>query len=437
MATTGRGKGGGKGKGRGGRRPVICANCHEGGHFAYDCPKRPDTANGDNTADDGPSAPCIWCEEMHWSYACPVAAQRRSQGVCLKCGDPNHWVKACPKYREGAQRPDTPNVWCMRCGTTKHSTSRCTAESGAPIHMPTENDDIHVCLWCGIAGHDFSECFRRVPSQTKEHATKITELEKHINAEIAPLKKAVENISGIKDQLGTLTDRVAALETWRTASAPHLDEMKKQTASFQDMLQDFPQWKKKVEATQKAQKTKFDSFLDTQWKPMNAQFQELLTEWQRPEKRQRSDDLYDLLLNSEEERDVELDDERNNAVAIKMSTSSGSRDPPETPKRQDRKKLRTDANKIRGPDRDPWLDIPLGDAAWTEELMDALMGDWQPAYHDRLLKWLRVHSTSEMVETVESLATAETTRIRDSGLKQVLKGARVSPMVFSNRPRQQ
>ena len=39
-------------------------------------------------------------------------------------------------------------------------------------------------------------------------------LEKHINAEIAPLKKAVENISGIKDQPGTLTDRVAALETW-------------------------------------------------------------------------------------------------------------------------------------------------------------------------------------------------------------------------------
>ena len=69
--------------------------------------------------------------------------------------------------------------------------------------------------------------------------------------------------------------------------------------------------------------------------------------------------------------------------------------------------------------------------------MDALMGDWQPAYHDRLLKWLRVHSTSEMVETVESLATAKTTRIRYSGLKQVLKGARVSPMVFSNRPRQQ
>ena len=60
-----------------------------------------------------------------------------------------------------------------------------------------------------------SECFRRVPSQTKEHATKITELEKHINAEITPLKKAVENISGIKDQLGNLTDRVAALETWK------------------------------------------------------------------------------------------------------------------------------------------------------------------------------------------------------------------------------
>ena len=77
--------------------------------------------------------------------------------------------------------------------------------TGAPIHAPKEEDNIHVCWWCGIAGHDFSECFRRVPSQTKEHATKISELEKHVAAEIAPLKKVVESIGGIKDQLGSLT----------------------------------------------------------------------------------------------------------------------------------------------------------------------------------------------------------------------------------------
>ena len=111
--------------------------------------------------------------------------------------------------------------------------------------MPNAEDDIHVCLWCGIDGHDFIDCFRRVPSQTREQATKITELEKYATAEIGQLKKAGE------PQLGNLTDRVAALETWKTKWTPHLDEMRKDTASFQDMLQDFPQWQRKIQATQK------------------------------------------------------------------------------------------------------------------------------------------------------------------------------------------
>ena len=164
----------------------------------------------------------------------------------------------------------------MRCGTSDHSTSRCSAESGAPIHIPTPEDDIWVCLWCGIAGHDFTECFRRVPSHTKEHATKITELEKYVAAEIGPLKKAVENVGTLQHQVSGLTWRVAALETWQQKSITHLDEMKRNTSSFQDMFQDFPQWKQKVEATQKTHATKFESFLDEQWKPMKSKFDEML-----------------------------------------------------------------------------------------------------------------------------------------------------------------
>ena len=76
---------------------MICAICHEGGHFAYDCPTRPDTADGNGDIGDGRSAECIRWEEMHCSYTCPVAAHRRSQGVCLQCGDPTRWIKAYPK----------------------------------------------------------------------------------------------------------------------------------------------------------------------------------------------------------------------------------------------------------------------------------------------------------------------------------------------------
>ena len=40
-----------------------------------------------------------------------------------------------------------------------------------------------------------------------------------------------------------------------------------------------------------------------------------------------------------------------------------------------------------------------------------------------------------VVETVQGLVTAETIRVRNGGLKTVLKGARVNPLVFSNKPR--
>ena len=79
--------------------------------------------------------------------------------------------------------------------------------------MTKLEDNIWVRTWCGIAGHELTECFRRVPSQSKEHAVKITELEKHVAAEIAPLKKAIEGIGDLREQVGGLTDRVAALET--------------------------------------------------------------------------------------------------------------------------------------------------------------------------------------------------------------------------------
>ena len=133
--------------------------------------------------------------------------------------------------------------------------------SGAPIHMPFAEDDIWVCRWCGIGGHDFTECFRRILSQTKEHSEELLEIYKKIESEIAPLKKAFDVVSDLKIQVGSFSDRVAALETWKQQDIPHLDVTQKRTSEFQEMLRDFPDWKKKVESSQKQQASHFDTFL--------------------------------------------------------------------------------------------------------------------------------------------------------------------------------
>ena len=308
------------------------------------------------------------------------------------------------------------------------------------MHMPSAEDNIWVCTRCGIAGHDFTECFRRVPSQTKEHSEKLTELDRKIESEIAPLKKALDGVGDLKIQVGSLSDRVAALESWKDQAIPHLDVMQKRTSDFQDMLRDFPDWKKKIESSQKRQLSRFDAFLEKEWKPLKFNFETLLDEQVR-EKRQRSDSD-DIIVQSDDE--AHLDDARNDNIALPMADDSVGRLPPETPKKS--KKHRSEPSRLEpsraeqskpGPDA-PWLDIPpqsVGDAAWTEELLDALMDDWQPEYHDRLSRWLQVHSTQEMVETVQGLVSAETIRVRNGGLKTVLKGARVNPLVFSNKPR--
>ena len=216
--------------------------------------------------------------------------------------------------------------------------------------------------------------------------------------------------------------------------------MQKRTTDFQDMLRDFPDWKKKIESSHKRQLSRFDTFLEKDWKPLKFNFETLLDEQVR-EKRQRSDSD-DIIVQSDDE--AHLEDVRNDNIALPMADDSVGRLPPETPKKS--KKHRSEPSRHEpsraeqskpGPDA-PWLDIPpqsVGDAAWTEELLDALMDDWQPAYHDRLSRWLQVHSTQEMVETVQGLVNAETIRVRNGGLKTVLKGARVNPLVFSNKPR--
>ena len=147
---------------------------------------------------------------------------------------------------------------------------------------------------------------------------------------------------------------MAALEGWKEKSIPHLDEMRHQTTSFQDMLRDFPQWKKKVDATHKTHVSRFDSFLDIELQPMKSQFDEMLEEWQCPEKRQRSEDFVRILVPSDDDEEEDLNDPHSNGIPLNMATGSGACVPPETPEKS--KKPRAD--KERSESSELWLQIP-------------------------------------------------------------------------------
>ena len=71
-------------------------------------------------------------------------------------------------------------------------------------------------------------------------------------------------------------------------------------------------------------------------------------------------------------------------------------------------------------------------AAWHSELLDALLAEWTDGQMIRLRQWVAVHATDEMQVTLDMLSTASTTkRSLHAGLRTLLRGARVLPLIFS------
>ena len=157
--------------------PTIRGICHKAGHRSFSCPKRSDV--GSSAASFvGPTArvlePCWSCGERHYAKTCPVRLDRVKRGVCILCGSEEHWCRQCPRYPStmgASSRPalaTTATIWCIRCGVKDHCTAKCD-QGGAPVHLPLEGQDgLPVCLWCGIRGHRYVECLRRVPTEVME-----------------------------------------------------------------------------------------------------------------------------------------------------------------------------------------------------------------------------------------------------------------------------
>ena len=81
-------------------------------------------------------------------------------------------------------------------------------------------------------------------------------------------------------------------------------------------------------------------------------------------------------------------------------------------------------------DLDP-LSLDQAPKAWHKDLLEALLTEWGDHNMLRLQQWMATHGTEEMKTTLDSLSTSNTTtRQLHSGLRTLLRGACVPPLIF-------
>ena len=238
----------------------YACRCHHAGHRAYACPSRPDSSSATDSPvprNRRPPDACWSCGELHYSDGCAIQAQRKAIKECIICADEHHWMKACPRYNEVVKNPKPcPNncLWCLRCATEGHSTSRCDT-NGAPINFPQENADRYGCLWCGISGQNMQDCMRRLPSACADHVTndqvglqgRVTQLE----ADVKAVQKSETTLRDIQGKVVTMQRQVHDILTFQRETTPKL----RQAESY---------------------RRKFHDFLSHEWTPMKKSFEEHL-----------------------------------------------------------------------------------------------------------------------------------------------------------------
>ena len=192
-------------------------------------------------------------------------------------------------------------------------------------------------------------------------------------------------------------------------------------------------------------RTTFQQFLDKEWKPHKKQFQDFIEDEWSPVKQHfdtilrrdldRPSDASPLALihNVDSSPELPFGDEDTAMPAARTTGKCSGTDRDTPPTTTPAKKRPSSSSGTRR----WWVDLePLAaddtTSAWHTELMDALLAEWTDTQMARLQQWVTVHSTEEMRTTLDSLSTANTTRrALPAGLRTLLRGARVPPLIFS------
>ena len=95
----------------------------------------------------------------------------------------------------------------MHCGVSDRNTTKCD-QSGAPIHhLDGTKDSFPTCLWCGIRGHWYNDCLRRISSKVQTlstHHTKTSQQTKCNKQEIVELRLAMTSLKKGLDSVDDL-----------------------------------------------------------------------------------------------------------------------------------------------------------------------------------------------------------------------------------------
>ncbi|GAB1525020.1 hypothetical protein RhiTH_008176 [Rhizoctonia solani] len=121
------------------RKDTTCFACREKGHAAKECPK----ANLDVTGDDA------------------LSVKKYIVGICYRCGSKKHSLSRCKKP-ENSKNP-LPYASCFVCKQKGHLASNCSQNAGRGIY-PNGG----CCKMCGKTDHLAKNCPLRRPEAAKE-----------------------------------------------------------------------------------------------------------------------------------------------------------------------------------------------------------------------------------------------------------------------------
>ena len=319
----------------------------------------------------------------------------------------------------------------MRCGVSDHSTAKCE-QSGAPICLPDGGQDAFpTCLWCGVRGHRYSDCLRRIPSEvqklTTDHSKTSQQTESHkqdiaeLRLEMTSLRKGLESVNELRSQMADLNRKVDTISSWKHA---HIAEHANLKLSFEQHVAWYELHVKETSATTR----KFEDFLDNTWPEHKKRFDDFLSHAPPvPVTAGPSNNGVEHveISSQEEEGDTDM---RRSSLAGKRSASDG---PPTTPRKPKRSTSATDKW---------WLKLqPLSPSdaasAWHDEILEAVVTEWDSTKWDRLIAWTGEWCDPEMCATARTLRSSGTTNhTLKSGLTTVLRGAAMPPKVLGSHP---